>query len=501
MEINKPVVIYGTGMEGERFYCRHKADYEIAFCIDENKDKKFHGMSVYPLKEVIDRLKDYFVVVAVDYAEYGKIRNILQGGYLTEYKDFAYAWDVGKKIAILYGNCHMGVLEQYLINNPYFYSEYKIIRKEVMLISMNVPTDNELSVCDLFICQDIRKENELGVPSADELIQKLPVSSKSIKIINLHGFNLFFPQMNRKLNISNICKGRERYVYQHLSSEGVGVLKESAEYIKMMQAVKMICALDYRIEYLTHNGFSVDEIVDEIMYGEPYSKEDILDSFYTELDRIRERERECDITISDFIESNYRDFQLFYDPNHPTEKVIAEKGRRILKLLNMECYDMNPLPQMLHLREVFVYGCVKRCLGLKYEKEFIRYGCRESVLSNKAIDLPTFVNDYITWFNCDGDEIFCNQYDNIVGYGVGQYYEKVKADLFRKVKFHYLCDVKFKNQKGKYDKIDIISVDDIRDLRNVLVIIMTGNEQNYLSIRNICESLGVDYVHADVILD
>ncbi len=500
MEIDKPIVIYGTGIEAEKFYYRYKEEYEIVFCIDDNRDKRFHGMPVYPLSKVIDKVEDYFIVVAVGHAEYGKVKRLFQGGYLIEFKDFAYVWDVGKKISILYGNCHMGVLEKYLNNNPYFYSEYKIIRKEVLLISLDVPTDYELSACDLFICQDIRKENELGVPSADELIQKLPAHSKSIKIINLHGFNLFFPQMNRRMNISSICRGRERYVYQHLSANAVRISKGSTEYTRMMQSVKMICSLDYRIEYLTQNGYSVDEIVDEILYGEPYSETDILNNFNTELDRIKEREIACDVKISDFIESNYKDTQLFYDPNHPTEKVIAEKGRRILNLLGMDCYEMNPLPQMLHLREVFVYGCVKKCLGLKYKKDFIRYGCTDSVLSNKAIDVPTFVNDYVTWFNCGGEEISLSEYDNIVGYGVGQYYEKVKAALYKKVKFDYLCDARLKERDGKYDEIDIISVEHIRGLPNVLVIVMTGNEKNYISIRNICESLCVDYVHVDMIL-
>lgn len=35
------------------------------------------------------------------------------------------------------------------------------------------------------------------------------------------------------------------------------------------------------------------------------------------------------------------------------------------------------------------------------------------------------------------------QYKNIVGYGIGQYYETVKEELFHCVKLTYLCDKKW----------------------------------------------------------
>lgn len=90
----------------------------------------------------------------------------------VEFEDFVWMQDLGKKVAILYGNCHMDVLEKYLMNNPYFYSEYVIKRKLVNFMSINEPSDEETESCDLLLCQDIREGNELGVLSADELIKK-----------------------------------------------------------------------------------------------------------------------------------------------------------------------------------------------------------------------------------------------------------------------------------------------------------------------------------------
>lgn len=289
-------------------------------------------------------------------------------------------------------------------------------------------------------------------------------------------------------------------VQKHINHNAIDIPVNSNQYTQMSLLVKQICTLDYRIEYLLDLGVSQEEIVDEILNGNPYSKEDIVNCFYSELEKIKEREKHCDITILDYIEANYRNMQLFYDPNHPTEEVIAEKGRRILKMLHMDCYEMSPLPKIINARENFIYGCVKKALGINYELKFIRFGCINGSLSNKAVDLQTFVSDYTTWFKLGIDKV-CLEYDNIVGYGVGQYYEENKLCFSEKIKINYLCDVRWKESGGQYDGIDIISIDQIRYLSNVLVILFSGNPQNYASMCSVCNDLQVDYMHAEMFLE
>lgn len=61
-------------------------------------DRAFHNIWVYGIEEIKEKLKNHYIIVAA----------------------------VGEKLAILYGNCHMGMLEQYLINNPWFRREHAI---------------------------------------------------------------------------------------------------------------------------------------------------------------------------------------------------------------------------------------------------------------------------------------------------------------------------------------------------------------------------------------
>lgn len=67
------IAVYGTGIEGERFYCKYKETYEIAFYIDEIGNKKFHGYHVYSTEEVFEIIKDYFVVIATGRDHYNEL--------------------------------------------------------------------------------------------------------------------------------------------------------------------------------------------------------------------------------------------------------------------------------------------------------------------------------------------------------------------------------------------------------------------------------------------
>lgn len=62
----RKIVLYGIGLEGEKFYWRWKDEYEIVFCIDKFPKKSFHGVPVYDIcKEgITEKIRDYFIVVA-----------------------------------------------------------------------------------------------------------------------------------------------------------------------------------------------------------------------------------------------------------------------------------------------------------------------------------------------------------------------------------------------------------------------------------------------------
>ena len=94
-----------------------------------------------------------------------------------------------------------------------------------------------------------------------------------------------------------------------------------------------------------------------------------------------------------------------------------------------------------------------------------------------------------------------DSYKYIVGYGVGQYYETVKEELFQAVALTYLCDRKWDEvQPEEYDGILTISRRRLSDLENVLVVVMVGSRWIYEAIRKELESLGMAVVHVDEFL-
>ena len=76
---------------------------------------------------------------------------------------------------------------------------------------------------------------------------------------------------------------------------------------------------------------------------------------------------------------------MFYDPNHPTNEVICEKGRRILHFLNMKESEMF-LEDALDDGEMFIYGCVRKELGLNFRQNYIKKYRKNKTLHNHALN-------------------------------------------------------------------------------------------------------------------
>jgi hypothetical protein len=125
-----------------------------------------------------------------------EIAQILRKLDLTEFDDFGWSNSFDKELAIVYGNCHMGVMAEYLRGNAEFDRNFEIRYYDVSKIEANgIPSENELCHCKVLITQDIRSTNELVCPSARELIGKTSENCKKIIVPNLHGCNMFYPQV------------------------------------------------------------------------------------------------------------------------------------------------------------------------------------------------------------------------------------------------------------------------------------------------------------------
>lgn len=94
------------------------------------------------------------------------------------------------------------------------------------------------------------------------------------------------------------------------------------------------------------------------------------------------------------------------------------------------------------------------------------------------------------------------KYDYIIGYGVGQYYERIKMILREQVKFDFLCDRKWDGTKEKeYDGIPIIRIDEIAELHNAVVILVIENPRVLQVIQADLKKIGIAYAHVSSIIN
>jgi hypothetical protein len=103
--------------------------------------------------------------------------------------------------------------------------------------------------------------------------------------------------------------------------------------------------LDYHSDKIIvafFRGLSLSRTVDLI------SHESALDAAWygnavdLSLDALRRREKDCDVSISDFLSENYVTSRLFYIMNHPAIMVLQELACRLLRLAGAPALDQVP---------------------------------------------------------------------------------------------------------------------------------------------------------------
>lgn len=380
--MSKRTILYGVGLRGEKCYWLHNSQYCFEYCIDRRSKIEFHGLKVYSFEEKVDDLSDCFIIVAVVEHVYKEIKINLEAAGFVEFKDFI--WDVfltEKRLALIYGNCHMWVLTDYLRKNRHFAEEY--FPYYVSVFEGNI-SEELLVRCDLFISQDIREENTMGCPSSDYYKGR---GYKFIQIPNIYGFHTFFPQV------------KEEYRHEmHLGKNAIELeSRKDYEILNIRSIIFALSKVDENIDRLYKENALLDDICEYILYGNAYSSEEIISTFQKELNKIKKREEKCDVEISTYIANHYREIQLFYDPSHPTNDLIREYGRQILSILGIKIDESISLMRHLDRDEVFIYGCVKKALDMNFTQSRIRIYNEEDTLGLQALNLKEYVREYVAW--------------------------------------------------------------------------------------------------------
>lgn len=389
----KKVILYGAGLAGEKFYWAYRKKYEIEYVLDRCCNRMFHNIPVYSFEEKKKDLYGHFVIVATDKENiYYEISGILRSIGMIELRDFISVQMVEKKLVVMYGNCHMIILEKYLQKQPEFQRRYVIKRYYIaeMDEKERYPSNNVLAHCKILISQDIQNNNSFKVPGVRDVIKKTSRDCINIIIPNLYGFNFFFPQVSIM---------DETVFERHINDNAINIdINQPQNHYTKYIVTWIIGWRDKNIESALNLG-SYSEIKEIIENKEIYSKEQIVRNFKEQLGKLKQREVECSIKISDFIETNYKIQQLFFDPNHPCNVLICEKGKRILKLLNLKVKEDVIVDDALDEGELFIYGCVKKALEIVYNQEYIKQYRYKCTLHNHPLSLLEYIEEYLAWYH------------------------------------------------------------------------------------------------------
>lgn len=377
MGMKRDIVIWGCGLEGEKFYWAWRHKVNILYAIDMRYQtlQQFHGIEVHSPQD-IKSLKQHYIVVCVgDLGIWDEISGKLRENGLNEFENYIRSDFYGnKKLAVLYGNCHMDAIERYLRRNSEFSNIY---RTRFYYVNNSdgecFPSKAAMRNCDLFIAQDINEKNAKALPSTFALKKILRKESMSIIIPNVYGMNLYFPQCE-KGKFGDALK-------EHFKAFQINVdERKGQELWRRLDWLNEIS--DTNID-LHGNGECILDI-------NTYNSKDILANVEKQIIKLEEREKLCDVMISDYIRENYRYKKLFYEPYHPAGVLIKEKGRRILEILGMTEDDSDLYIEM-DSKELPIYTSVSEALGLKFDNKYIRKN------TGVPMNVKEYVEHYISW--------------------------------------------------------------------------------------------------------
>lgn len=372
----KKYIIYGTDTTGEEvYYLMRRQGYEISGYIDPLRvGRQFHGFTILSPNVLIREMdkkkeKDFFIIVASN-VNYSKIQQQLLDYELSEFDDFINYIYFFKKIAILNCNCYTKYYKAYLEANEEFSKEYIICPTPEIVCGINqtkLIKEGLLKRCDLFIHQDIQENNSIGYQYSDKyLLPKLNPECRRVTVPNLVGFgNCFFPQIKPE------------------EQNGNRLFKKNIV-----------------IEDCFEKGLSLEEIVNTFKNKRYYDKEEIENSIQEMFRKLKEREENWDIKISDFLLEHLHKEQLFNNYLHATNIVLKKICDRLSAYLGYSATTIK-VEVKLDWDEEFMLPYIIPELKEECENKQIRmYDKRLNILGNvygRGLSLEEYIREYV-WF-------------------------------------------------------------------------------------------------------
>ena len=278
-----------------------------------------------------------------------------------------------RKKVVIYGNCHMTSVGDVLSHVKGFTSAYELceILPIFQIDGAGYFENPVFSECDIFIHQSIRKNNRYGEEfSSENVIKRLKNTCKVIAVPNLYHMPMcVFPQYMEKEELTRDSSGQTWFFRDQIVEDG---------FLK---------------------GEKLSQIKNDYLNINYYSRQEIQEKWNAFIDKVKAREQEWDIKISSFIKEEIHESQLFFDPNHPTKKVIEYIVTNILDLLDVE-YTLEDLANAMekvldmNTREMPICASVSDYFGLEYDLKTVSMRSNGYRLLGKTLGLEEYIIQY-----------------------------------------------------------------------------------------------------------
>ncbi len=361
-------ILYGVGYDAEccLFYDRFKKN-EISFCIDyeDRNIKSFHGLDVLSPEEGLRIRGSELIIVAVPKTEYEEIRKSFCENGLIEFKDFYYKDSYRKKIVLINANCHGLALEEYLLLSPSFKNDYVIYPIKSADTNIDGIPASVLNNVDIYIHQDIKPDNGVSYYISDEWT-----------VGKIKGDNICIP---------NVASGLGQFLFPTIGNLDKVLYTKAGE--KRFVMFRDYC-LDEAYESLGNKP--IDSYLE---FFNRYIPDNLEEIFETCIFKIRNRQKNWDVSIYEYILNNYKSIPMFVDRTHPSKYLMREIGRQVAEMLNINDIDDSEYEAKLGI-PVPLLPKIKEHYGINYkDNEEIR----KCFLRGNSSDVLQYMRAYM-WF-------------------------------------------------------------------------------------------------------
>lgn len=267
---------------------------------------------------------------------------------------------------LFYGNCQIGALKQVLNLDPaLFFTNYIACHSTKMDKS---GFTSLIKTADVVITQHIRPNyRKLDYLHTDYVINN--AANCKIIIFSVCYFDFYYPDLKYKTHKNTPLNKPVAYHYQHM------------------------------IDNYNNNGSIDDYINNYVNNHNLITKESLLERAHNNFNELKRRDQSMKelftkpnmyiISLTDFIEQNYKDKLLFYSMNHPTKYVIQQMCEKVIPILAIQNnikYDIDPLSGT----KCLLYKCIQSVVHFNINDHPVKTGEGSDAVSITKLYYDTY---------------------------------------------------------------------------------------------------------------